>query len=57
MTSTAGTGAHIGELKLRRLRAGEALGDEVAAALGRSVPTIRKRLQQFAARGGEELRP
>lgn len=30
--------------------------EEVAAALGRSVPTVRKRLEQFAEMGGEELR-
>ncbi len=30
--------------------------EEVAAALGRSVPTVRKRLEQFAELGGEELR-
>jgi len=30
--------------------------EEVAAALGRSVPTIRKRLETFAELGGEELR-
>ena len=29
--------------------------DEVSAALGRSVPTIRKRLESFAALCGEEL--
>ena len=29
--------------------------EEVAALLGRSVPTIRKRLEHFAALGGEEL--
>jgi RNA polymerase sigma-70 factor (ECF subfamily) len=31
--------------------------EEVAAALGRSVPTIRKRLETFAARGGVEEVP
>lgn len=31
--------------------------EEVAALLGRSVPTIRKRLQQFAAASGQDLRP
>ncbi|MDY7229797.1 RNA polymerase sigma factor [Hyalangium rubrum] len=30
--------------------------EEVAAVLGRSVPTVRKRLDQFAELGGEELR-
>lgn len=30
--------------------------EEVAAMLGRSVPTIRKRLERFAELGGEELR-
>lgn len=30
--------------------------EEVAAALGRSVPTVRKRLEHFAELGGEELR-
>ena len=30
--------------------------EEVAAVLGRSVPTMRKRLEQFAELGGEELR-
>ncbi|WAM23960.1 RNA polymerase sigma factor [Myxococcus sp. NMCA1] len=30
--------------------------EEVAALLGRSVPTIRKRLEHFAALGGEELK-
>ncbi|KFE67111.1 RNA polymerase sigma factor [Hyalangium minutum] len=30
--------------------------EEVAAALGRSVPTVRKRLESFAELGGEELR-
>lgn len=30
--------------------------EEVAALLGRSVPTIRKRLEHFAVLGGEELR-
>ncbi|MCE9668235.1 sigma-70 family RNA polymerase sigma factor [Myxococcus stipitatus] len=30
--------------------------EEVAALLGRSVPTIRKRLERFAELGGEELR-
>jgi RNA polymerase sigma-70 factor (ECF subfamily) len=30
--------------------------EEVAAVLGRSVPTIRKRLERFAELGGEELR-
>ncbi|HVG57205.1 MAG TPA: sigma-70 family RNA polymerase sigma factor [Hyalangium sp.] len=30
--------------------------EEVAAALGRSVPTVRKRLETFAELGGEELR-
>jgi RNA polymerase sigma-70 factor (ECF subfamily) len=30
--------------------------EEVAAALGRSVPTVRKRLEQFAELGGEALR-
>ena len=29
--------------------------EEVAALLGRSVPTIRKRLEAFARRGGREL--
>lgn len=29
--------------------------EEVAAALGRSVPTVRKRLQQFSALAGKEL--
>ncbi|WP_021781618.1 RNA polymerase sigma factor [Myxococcus hansupus] len=29
--------------------------EEVAALLGRSVPTIRKRLERFAELGGEEL--
>lgn len=29
--------------------------EEVAAALGRSIPTIRKRLETFAALSGEEL--
>lgn len=29
--------------------------EEVAAALGRSVPTVRKRLESFARLGGEEL--
>jgi RNA polymerase sigma-70 factor, ECF subfamily len=31
--------------------------EEVAALLGRSVPTIRKRLQQFASASGQDLRP
>lgn len=31
--------------------------DEVAALLGRSVPTVRKRLQEFAAICGKELSP
>ena len=31
--------------------------EEVSAALGRSVPTIRKRLESFAALCGEELSP
>ncbi|MBI3181204.1 MAG: sigma-70 family RNA polymerase sigma factor [Myxococcales bacterium] len=31
--------------------------EEVAALLGRSIPTIRKRLQQFAQASGQELRP
>ncbi|MBU8897639.1 sigma-70 family RNA polymerase sigma factor [Corallococcus sp. H22C18031201] len=30
--------------------------EEVAALLGRSVPTVRKRLEHFATLGGEELR-
>lgn len=30
--------------------------EEVAAVLGRSVPTVRKRLEHFATMGGEELR-
>ncbi|MCP3143698.1 RNA polymerase sigma factor [Pyxidicoccus xibeiensis] len=30
--------------------------EEVAAILGRSVPTIRKRLERFAELGGEELK-
>ncbi|ADO73438.1 RNA polymerase sigma factor [Stigmatella aurantiaca] len=30
--------------------------EEVAEALGRSVPTIRKRLERFAELGGDELR-
>lgn len=30
--------------------------EEVAALLGRSVPTIRKRLERFAELGGEELK-
>ncbi|WP_224246275.1 RNA polymerase sigma factor [Hyalangium gracile] len=30
--------------------------EEVAALLGRSVPTVRKRLEHFAELGGEELR-
>ncbi|WP_338865109.1 sigma-70 family RNA polymerase sigma factor [Myxococcus stipitatus] len=30
--------------------------EEVATLLGRSVPTIRKRLEHFAGLGGEELR-
>jgi RNA polymerase sigma-70 factor, ECF subfamily len=30
--------------------------EEVAAALGRSAPTVRKRLEHFAELGGEELR-
>jgi RNA polymerase sigma-70 factor (ECF subfamily) len=30
--------------------------EEVAVALGRSVPTVRKRLEHFAELGGEELR-
>lgn len=29
--------------------------EEVAAALGRSIPTVRKRLEAFAALSGEEL--
>ena len=29
--------------------------DGVAAVLGRSVPTVRKRLEHFAELGGEEL--
>ncbi|MBX5483763.1 MAG: sigma-70 family RNA polymerase sigma factor [Myxococcaceae bacterium] len=31
--------------------------EEVAALLGRSVPTIRKRLEHFARLSGQELRP
>jgi RNA polymerase sigma-70 factor (ECF subfamily) len=31
--------------------------DEVAALLGRSVPTVRKRLQEFAAVCGKEFSP
>ena len=31
--------------------------EEVAAALGRSVPTIRRRLETFAAQSGVELQP
>jgi RNA polymerase sigma-70 factor (ECF subfamily) len=31
--------------------------EEVAAVLGRSVPTVRKRLETFAARGGVEHLP
>ena len=31
--------------------------EEVAAALGRSVPTVRKRLESFARLGGEALEP
>ena len=30
--------------------------DEVATVLGRSVPTVRKRLEEFAAVCGKELR-
>ena len=30
--------------------------EEVAALLGRSVPTVRKRLEEFAAICGKELR-
>ena len=31
--------------------------EEVAQLLGRSVPTVRKRLEQFASVSGQELRP
>jgi RNA polymerase sigma-70 factor (ECF subfamily) len=31
--------------------------EEVAAALGRSIPTVRKRLEVFATLSGEELSP
>jgi RNA polymerase sigma-70 factor, ECF subfamily len=31
--------------------------DEVATLLGRSIPTIRKRLEHFARLSGQELRP
>lgn len=44
-TQAAAVLYHVDELTL----------EEVAEALGRSVPTVRKRLQEFAARAREEL--
>lgn len=47
-TQAAAIHYHVDEMTL----------EEVAAALGRSVPTIRKRLQQFAAQSGvQEWQP
>jgi RNA polymerase sigma-70 factor, ECF subfamily len=46
-TQRAAVHYHVDEMTL----------EEVAAALGRSVPTIRKRLRAFAQRSGETLRP
>jgi RNA polymerase sigma-70 factor, ECF subfamily len=44
-TQTAAIHYHVDEMTL----------DEVAALLGRSVPTVRKRLQEFAALCGKEF--
>lgn len=46
-TQAAAIHYHVDEMTL----------EEVATLLGRSVPTIRKRLQQFAQVSGQELRP
>lgn len=46
-TQAAAIHYHVDEMTL----------EEVAALLGRSVPTIRKRLQQFAAASGQEPPP
>jgi len=46
-TQAAAIHYHVDEMTL----------EEVAAALGRSVPTIRKRLLHFAEVSGQELRP
>jgi RNA polymerase sigma-70 factor (ECF subfamily) len=45
-TQAAAIHYHVDEMTL----------EEVAAALGRSVPTVRKRLEEFAAVCGKELR-
>ncbi|MDQ3266546.1 MAG: sigma-70 family RNA polymerase sigma factor [Myxococcota bacterium] len=45
-TQAAAVHYHVDEMTL----------EEVAALLGRSVPTIRKRLENFATLSGEELR-
>lgn len=45
-TQAAAIHYHVDEMTL----------EEVAAVLGRSVPTVRKRLEQFAVQGGQELR-
>jgi RNA polymerase sigma-70 factor, ECF subfamily len=45
-TQLAAVHYHVDEMTL----------EEVAAALGRSVPTVRKRLEEFAAACGKELR-
>jgi RNA polymerase sigma-70 factor, ECF subfamily len=45
-TQAAAIHYHVDEMTL----------DEVAAVLGRSVPTVRKRLEEFAAVCGKELR-
>jgi RNA polymerase sigma-70 factor (ECF subfamily) len=44
-TQTAAIHYHVDEMTL----------DEVAALLGRSVPTVRKRLQEFATLCGKEF--
>ena len=46
-TQAAAIHYHVDEMTL----------EEVASLLGRSVPTIRKRLLQFAQRSGQDLRP
>ena len=46
-TQTAAVHYYVDEMTL----------EEVAALLERSVPTIRKRLQQFALAGGQEFEP
>jgi RNA polymerase sigma-70 factor (ECF subfamily) len=46
-TQAAAIHYHVDEMTL----------DEVAALLGRSVPTVRKRLEEFAALCGREFSP